>query len=76
MGEFPHAALDRWLTTPPDDPFENMCEAVIEHIDEDIYEANEDFFYEEEFDKAVQELLDDGYIDPRAIAIEISKRFK
>jgi len=34
-------SLDRYLTTPPDDPFQNWAEAVIEYFSDKFYEKND-----------------------------------
>lgn len=37
-------SLDRYLTTPPDDGFQDWSESVLDKIPESLYYENEDWF--------------------------------
>ena len=38
--------LDRWLTTPPYDGFDNWCEQVVEAFTDSFFESNEEWIME------------------------------
>jgi len=37
-------SLDRYLTEPPDDGFDNWCDNLLNHIPDDFYNDNEAWF--------------------------------
>jgi len=64
-------SLDRWLTTPPDDGFDGYCESVINALEEQFYEANEDWTQSQECDKLLNQCFADGMsIQSAAMFIE------
>ncbi len=62
-------SLDRWLTTPPDDGFDGYCESVINALQEQFYEANEDWTQSMECDKLLNQCFADG------MSIQAAARF-
>ena len=62
-------SLDRWLTTPPDDGFDDYCESVINALEEQFYEANEDWAQSMECDKLLNQCFADG------MSIQAAARF-
>lgn len=56
-------SLDRYLTTPPHDGFDDFCEAVIEALPDEFYNPNEDWIHSEECDKLLIECYKKGMSD-------------
>lgn len=67
--------LDKWLTTPPEDEFDNWCERVLELLSDSFFEENEEWILEDSgvCNKWLNELYREGY-EPILAAIEIEKR--
>ena len=62
-------SLDRYLTTPPDDCFDNWAESTIESLSEDFYKANEEWVDKsEEFNFWLNELFYDFDLEPKKAA--------
>jgi len=41
-------SLDRWLTTHPDEDYDNWCDEAIEAFSDDFFNRNEDWIMDEE----------------------------
>ncbi len=70
--------LDRWLTTPPDDGFDNWAEEVIAHkIPNAFYYQHEAWFEENsgQCNKWLNKLFDRGK-DASSAALIIERTFK
>lgn len=68
--------LDKWLTTPPDDGFDNWCEDVLNYIDDEFYNQNEDWLIDSNLcNKWLNKLFDSGKSYKQASSI-IKRAFK
>ena len=63
--------LDKYLTTPPDDGYDGWCDEVCNHISDDWWGTNEEWFTTfAECDKELSRLFNEGY-PPIEAAIEL-----
>jgi hypothetical protein len=65
-------SLDRWLTTPPEDPFSDFVDAVIDCVRTGYFEAHEDWFIDPqgEFNSLMQHVFfNDGIAVPAHAAL-------
>ena len=73
-------ALDRYLTTEPDNGFNEWCELVWDNISDTEITANEVDRFQQFFDDAHEELSTkgsgDGFINPAFSADVIKRTFK
>ncbi len=72
-------SLDRYLTTPPDDGFDNWAEDLIgKHMSEEFYNKNEDWIdaYDGQCNKWMQKLFYKKGYDTDVSAVIIERAFK
>ena len=62
-------SLDRYLTTPPDDGFDDYCDAVIQAIDDKFFTANEKWILGEKGDKLLVECFKSGMDIQQAVKV-------
>lgn len=76
-------SLDRYLTTPPDNGFDDWSESVLERISDSFYSENESWVndYDGQFNKWLNELFERGkssidaaMIIERAFGLYLKKR--
>lgn len=63
-------SLDRYLTTPPEDRFDNYCDEIIECVSKDFYDNNEDWLNSQEATNIMDSYFRSG-ITPKEAAILI-----
>jgi len=69
-------SLDKYLTSSPDDSFDNCCEDVANAFTDEFYEANEDWVTQSsgECNKLMNELFNSGKTPIEAAQIIQEKR--
>lgn len=69
-------SLDRYLTTPPNDGFDNWAEQTIEKMSDDFYETNELWIMDsEQCNKWLSKLYDKG-IPPEIASTVIERTYR
>ena len=69
-------SLDRYLTTPPDDGFDNYFENVCENLSNEFWDAHEDWILDsKEFEKSVERCFNKG-CEPKYSASIIERAFR
>lgn len=71
-------SLDRYLTEPPDDGFDNWVDKLLNHIPDDFYNENEAWFedYDGQFNKWLNKLFYKKAKSPEQSARIIERAFK
>lgn len=69
-------SLDRYLTTPPDDGFDNYFENVCENLSNEFWDEHEDWILDsKEFEKSVERCFNKG-CEPKYSASIIERAFR
>ena len=71
-------SLDKWLTTPPDDGFDDFYESVINGFTDEFYEKNESWtnIYEGQCEKWIYNLYYKYSFSPKEASLIIERAYK
>ena len=62
-------SLDKYLTTPPDDGFDQWCESTVDAVSDAYYHSHEEWFEHNESDVLFNELFKQGLSPTEAAVI-------